>query len=133
MANLLLVDDDLDMVDAVAEILRAGGHQVRLARNGKEGLARLLEEEPELIVCDVDMPVLNGPEMASQLFVHDAGLEKIPILLMSGVPDLRRVAHCVGTPYFIGKPFSIEQLMDKLNQALKERSPPQPNGAGDAR
>jgi DNA-binding NtrC family response regulator len=132
MANLLVVDDDLDMVDALAEILGAGGHQVRLARNGKEGLARLSEEKPELIVCDVDMPVLNGPEMASQILVRDAGLEKIPILLMSGVPDLRRVAHRVGTPYFIGKPFGMAQLMDKVNQALTERSPPQPNGSGDA-
>lgn len=125
MANLLLIDDDLDLADVFAEVLRAEGHTVRVARNGKEGLARLAEEKPDLIICDVEMPVLNGPDMAFQIFLRDAGEELIPILLTSGVADLHRVAEKVGTPYFLGKPFSVEQLLDAMRRALFERKPPQ--------
>jgi len=75
MANLLLVDGDLDMVDAFAEVLRAEGHSVRAARDGREGLARLAEEKPDLIICDVEMPIMSGPDMALEIFLGDAGQE----------------------------------------------------------
>jgi CheY-like chemotaxis protein len=126
MASLLIVDDDLDLADVLAEVLRSEGHEVRVARDGKEGLARLTDKKPDVILCDVEMPVLTGPEMAVQILLHDAGLEEIPILLTSGVPDLRRVADAVGTPYFLGKPVSFERLVAKLNQMLRERTPPRP-------
>ena len=126
MANLLLIDDDLDMTDTFAEVLRAEGHTVRVARNGKEGLDRLGEDKPDLILCDVEMPILDGPGMALQILVRDAGQELIPILLTSGVVNLRRIAEQVGTPYFLAKPFTVDRLMSKLIQALTERRPPQP-------
>ncbi|HEY8209511.1 MAG TPA: response regulator [Myxococcaceae bacterium] len=128
MANLLLVDDDLDMVDAFADVLRAEGHSVRMATNGREGLARLAEEKPDLIICDVEMPIMSGPDMAMEIFLGDAGRELIPILLSSGVVDLPRVAARVGTPYFLGKPFTFQQLTDLLARALAERRPPRPEG-----
>jgi CheY-like chemotaxis protein len=133
MANLLLVDDDLDIADAFADVLRAEGHQVRMARNGEEGLARLAEEKPDLVISDVQMPVLDGPDMAYEIFLRDAGSELIPILLTSGVADLHHVARQVGTPYFLGKPFTVRQLLDKLNQALAERRRPQPKLAAGRR
>jgi DNA-binding NtrC family response regulator len=126
MASLLVVDDDLDMTDAFAEILRMEGHDVRIARNGREGLACLAEDVPDLILCDVEMPVLNGPDMAYQVILMNAGRERVPIVLTSGVAGLRRVAQNVGTPYLLSKPFTVEQLVDTLNRALVERRPPQP-------
>jgi CheY-like chemotaxis protein len=49
--------------------------------------------KPELIICDVEMPVLSGPEMALQVFLKDAGGERIPILPISGVAELHLVAQ----------------------------------------
>lgn len=126
MANLLLVDDELDMADAFAEILRLEGHTVRQARNGEQGLALLKEERPDLILCDVEMPVLNGPGMAYRIFLRDAGEEKIPIVLSSGVADVHHVAKRLGTPYYIGKPFTVDQMLALLNRALTERKAPCP-------
>jgi CheY-like chemotaxis protein len=126
MANLLLVEDDHDMADSCAELLRALGHVARVAHDGREGLAAVAEEPPDLILCDVEMPELDGPDMAYSLFLTDAGRERIPIVLTSGVPDLGRVARRVGTPYFIGKPFTCEQLVRALERALAERAPPIP-------
>lgn len=105
MAHLLLVDDDSDVVEAFAEVLRAEGHKVRTARTGEEGLLALRAAPlPDLVVLDVDMPVLGGPGMAHQMLLHDAGEEKIPILLVSGSDNLPQIARRMGTPYFLRKP-----------------------------
>lgn len=126
MANLLLVDDDFDMVDVCADVLCSEGHDVRVARNGEDGVAQVQTDMPDLILCDVEMPILDGPNMALRLFLQDAGREKIPILLSSGAQDLRRVAEKVGTPYFISKPFTVEQLVALVARALAERIAPTP-------
>ncbi len=126
MANILLVEDDPDVAEMLAEVLMLEGHDVRTAKNGEDGLARLLGFCPDLILCDVDMPVLSGPEMAFQLFLRDAGMERIPIMLCSAVADLPSVARAVGTPYHLSKPFTVQQLITGLSRALEERIPPRP-------
>jgi DNA-binding NtrC family response regulator len=126
MANLLVVDDDSDMGDICAELFRSEGHSVRIARGGAEGLKLVASELPDLILLDVEMPDLSGPDMAYRMFIHDAGEEEIPIVLSSGVLNLRAVAEQVGTPYFVGKPFSVERLLDLVERALSERAAPHP-------
>jgi FixJ family two-component response regulator len=73
------------------------------------------------------MPVLTGPEMAYRVLVHDLGFEETPIILLSGVLDFPRVAAAVDTPYFLGKPFSLEQLLPMIDRALSERIPHRPH------
>jgi DNA-binding response OmpR family regulator len=124
MAKLLVVDDDRDMADTCAEVLRAAGHHVRIGRDGVEGLALLEEQIPDLILLDVEMPELDGPSMAYEMFVHDVGFERIPILLTSGVLDLKTIAAGVGTSYFLGKPFSVKRLLAVVTDALAEHAPP---------
>ena len=126
MANILVVDDDPDMADCCAEVLRLEGHSAVIARNGAEGLTLVSADKPDLILLDVEMPVLNGPDMAYRLFIDDAGQELIPILLASGVLDLRSAAEEVGTPSFLGKPFSVKQLLAAVALALAERTAPRP-------
>jgi CheY-like chemotaxis protein len=130
MANVLLVDDDVDVADVFAEVLCAEGYSVRVAHNGREGLASLTAPLPDLVICDVEMPVLNGPDMAYQVFLRDLGAEKIPILLASGAADLQRIAERVGTPYYLAKPFTVEQLRPVLDRALTEKIPPRPQRTG---
>lgn len=111
--------------NAIAKRVRRHA-DVRVAHDGREGLAQVEEAFPDLIVCDVEMPNLTGPDMAYRIFLRDAGAEKIPILLISGVRDLREVAQQVGTTYFLSKPVSVERLFATLTRALVERVPPQP-------
>jgi CheY-like chemotaxis protein len=126
MADLLVVEDDLDAAEALGEILRMIGHDVRLAFNGEQGLKFVGERAPEAALLDIEMPVLDGPGMAAMMFVRDAGLEKVPIVLLSGVQDLAGVAARVGTPYFLCKPFTFEVLQKTLARVLVERTPPRP-------
>jgi CheY-like chemotaxis protein len=99
---------------------------VREARNGLEGMNRVAERIPDVTLLDVEMPILTGPEMAYGLFLRDCGDEMIPIVLLSGVVGLTDVAEAVGTPYFLSKPYSQELLLQLVDQALRERIPPQP-------
>src|ERR1035438_54422 len=124
MANVLIVDDSSDTVKVTAELLESAGHRVQTGRNGEEGLRALASGLlPDCIVLDVDMPVLNGPEMAHRMLLHDAGEERIPILLVSGRADLSAVAGRMGTPYFLRKATAGygETLLKVLDRALRER------------
>jgi CheY-like chemotaxis protein len=126
MCDLLIVDDDEDTAAALADCLVSEGHQIRVARDGVEGLSRLHSGPVDLILLDVEMPRLTGPEMAYQLFLHDAGDEKIPIVLLSGKLDLARVAARVGTPYFLAKPYDLDELLAVIARACCERIAPSP-------
>jgi DNA-binding NtrC family response regulator len=125
MSTVLIVDDDSDIVECLSEVLRDGGHEVLSARTGEEGLRALRSKPlPDAIVLDVDMPVLGGPGMAHKMMLHDAGQEKIPIVLSSGRSDLTALAAKMGTPYAIGKPVDADSLLALVARALRERVAP---------
>ena len=127
MAHVLLVDDDYDLVGTLAGLLRRRGHEVRTAATGEEGLHMLRTAPlPDALVLDVDMPVLGGPGMAHEMLLHDAGEERIPIVLMSGNADLAEIARRMGTPYFLAKPSDLHEFLRMLDRALLERTAPRP-------
>jgi FixJ family two-component response regulator len=72
------------------------------------------------------MPVVSGPEMAHRMLLHDAGEEKIPIILVSGRRDLPELARRMGTPYFLVKACADygEILLSLLGRAVSERHAP---------
>lgn len=114
------MDDNRDVAALMELVLTALGHQVRVTHNGEEGFAAIRQERPDAILLDIEMPVLDGPGMAYRMLIHDAGYEKIPVVILSGVADVDRVAARVGTPYFLGKPFEIDELEKLVGRALSE-------------
>lgn len=126
-AELLLVDDDSDAAGVLAEALELEGYRVRVAGDGQKGLTRLDEGLPDIVVLDVEMPLLDGPTMALQMFLTDAGKEKIPILLCSGILNLPSVAAQVGTPYFLAKPYTLDAMFHLVARALTERKAATPH------
>jgi CheY-like chemotaxis protein len=126
MSDLLIVDDDRDTASVVAEILADAGHVCRMARDGNEGLSLVAERRPELVLLDVEMPVMTGPEMATMLALRNRGDEKIPVVLISGIVGLEDIAAVVGTPYYLPKPYSVGAFMKVVDRALTERASPHP-------
>jgi CheY-like chemotaxis protein len=129
MANVLIVDDDLDTVEVCAELLESSGHWVLKRCNGHEGLVSLdAGLRPDCVLLDVDMPVLNGPAMAHKMHLHD-GQETIPIVLVSARMDLADIARHVGTPYFLTKACADygNRLLALLDRALREKLAPNPS------
>jgi two-component system, NtrC family, C4-dicarboxylate transport response regulator DctD len=131
MADILIVDDDVDLASTMSDLLvLAGGHEVRTAHDGHEGLAQVDARFPDLILLDIEMPHLDGPGMAYVLLIKNCGRQHIPIVLVSGYLDLPRIAERVGTPYALAKPCSPATLLDMVDRALTERIPPRPQGQG---
>lgn len=126
MADVLIVDDSADLRILLEAIIEAVGHNARTADDGRTGLAAVAKQRPDIVLLDVEMPVLSGPEMAYELFLRDLGNEKIPIVLISGVVGLEDLAAAVGTPYFLSKPYSPKDLLQIVNRALREGIAPRP-------
>ena len=126
MASIIVIDDDDDTRDTMADLLSLEGHQIRTGRNGVEGLQALDVELPQLVVTDIEMPILDGFEMIHRMFIENLGRENIPVILASGAADLHGIAEAVGTPYFLTKPFAFEALVGTIERALAEAIPPRP-------
>ncbi len=125
MAQILVVDDDNDFVGVLGDLLRAEKHVVQTAATGEEGLAVLRSDTlPDVLVLDVDMPVMGGPEMAHEMLLHDAGEQFVPIILVSGSDELPKIAKRLGTPYYLAKPCSLAPFLALLDRALAERRRP---------
>jgi CheY-like chemotaxis protein len=131
MADILIIEDDPAVSMTMALLLESEGHIVRTAANGVEGIRQMKEKHPDLTLSDIEMPVLDGPSMALRLFVEDQGLERIPLVLLSGFPDIGLIAKQIGTPYYLPKPFAIDALSRVINRALAERIAPRPFQAGE--
>jgi CheY-like chemotaxis protein len=129
VADVLIVDDDPDLGDTLADLVRLSGHQARVGYDGLDALRLISERRPDVALLDVEMPVLSGPEAAEVLVLRNFGDEKIPVVLLSGIVDLPRVAAAVGTPYYLTKPYDLEAVLALLQRVLVERIPPHPSGA----
>jgi DNA-binding NtrC family response regulator len=129
MAAFLIVDDDLDVAELLKQLLEEDGHEVRLANNGEEGLRQLAMRLPDVVLLDIQMPILDGPGMAYRMFIRDLGMEQIPIVLSSGAAYASAIAEEIGTPYRLGKPYGYDELSQIIQRALSERTAPTPRFA----
>jgi two-component system alkaline phosphatase synthesis response regulator PhoP len=125
-ARILLIDDDIDFVEATKTILESKLYEVMVAHEGDEGLRKAREENPDLILLDVIMPVKDGFTAAEQL-KKDPQLSKIPVLMltafasMSGgtsIPVSR--GFTLETEDYIDKPVSPEELLARVEKHLKK-------------
>ena len=82
--NILLVDDDMDFLDAVSNLLKAKGYSVSLENDGRKGLAKAKELKPDLMLLDVMMPNSDGFDIAREMS-QDEITNKIPVILLTGV------------------------------------------------
>ena len=117
---ILVVDDDSDFRGIMSHVLSRGGYDVVTAPDGREGLRLFDEQEPELVVLDGHLPDLDGFEVCRRLRATPLGA-KVPILLCTVRSALTTVAAGldVGATGYILKPFEMEELLEKVAEALK--------------
>ena len=130
MKTILLVDDEFGIVETLKELLEGEGFRVVCASNGKDALARVASDRPDLAVVDVMMPVMNGIEMLRALRAsREYG--SVPVLLMSAVPKSVATKGTETIPSdgwgFIRKPFDFDDLLDAITQLIggPDKSNPQ--------
>ena len=118
---ILVVDDNVDVREYVAGLL-GGEYDVRQAADGKEGLAAALKTVPDLIVCDVMMPVMDGLEMCRRVKQETATSHVPVILLTSNAQENQRAeGYDCGADAYITKPFSSKVLLSRVRNLLENR------------
>lgn len=113
MARVLVVEDNADLSELFTFILGTAGHYCRAAFDGVEGLEAIRRESPDLIILDIEMPRMAGPEMVQQMRIHNHGEETISILLVSARPDLADLGRKLKLP-FLAKPFDVACFLETV-------------------
>ncbi|NEN87826.1 MULTISPECIES: response regulator transcription factor [unclassified Okeania] len=121
--RLMLVDDDPNLILLVKDYLEFRGYQVTTAENGREALEKLENEIPELIICDVMMPEMDGYTLVQHIRENPA-TEWVPVLFLSakGQSQDRVKGLNTGADVYIVKPFEPEELVAQVESSLKQAS-----------
>ena len=106
--RVLIVDDDRDLCELMAQLLAADGFETDVAGNGQEALDRALDNPPRVIVLDMVMPVMDGWAFRAHQR-HCVTLAEIPVIIMSAVPPARLLD--VGVAAAVQKPFLKDELI----------------------
>lgn len=118
MANILLVEDNIDMQGLLRDLLVWGGHDVAFGRTGQEGLEVLYAapQPPDLIISDLTMPQMDGLELL-QAVRQNPGWADIRFIIMSANPqdDRLKTHEADGLHGVLPKPFSLEELSRLLS------------------
>jgi DNA-binding response OmpR family regulator len=127
MMNILIIDDNPMMRQMVVTGLN-GKFDVREARNGVEGLDLIAQHLPDIIVCDVAMPEMNGVELLKRVRAnpHTAG---VPFLFLTAEssPNSRQASREHGADGYLVKPFAMRELLRAVDKILHSRQA----GVGD--
>ncbi|MFM7903168.1 MAG: response regulator transcription factor, partial [Bacteroidota bacterium] len=121
MKTLLLIEDHPDMRENTTEILELAGYKVIAAENGKAGIDAALKNIPDLIICDVMMPELDGYGVLHVLSKNPktSGIPFIFLTAKSEKEDFRK-GMSLGADDYITKPFSDSDLMDAIEIRLRK-------------
>jgi two-component system alkaline phosphatase synthesis response regulator PhoP len=119
--TIMVVDDNPDIITIVKTILEGKGYNVTSAYSGKELLAHLENQRPDLIILDIMMPEMDGLEVLTKL-KEAAETSSIPVILLTAKVQYEDVlgGYKLGADYYITKPFTSTQLINGINLLLGE-------------
>ncbi len=129
--KILVVDDDPDIQASVKSVLESKSYQVVAALDGDEGLRKVVDERPDLIVLDVIMPGKTGFDVCRELKTDPRYhfFSEIPVLLLTVYPDDREKAHLsmregmmMEAEDYLHKPFEPNELLTRVEQLLRQKS-----------
>lgn len=118
--KILIVEDEADMRDALAEVLTQAGFTVTQAENGEVGLATALSEHPDLILLDVIMPIMNGQEMLGKLR-EDVWGQHAKVVMLTSMDDAQNVAGAYSgnvADYFVKAHIDFDEFVKQVRILL---------------
>ncbi len=120
MTRVLIIDDDLDVRDQVATTLLAAYYETYTAVDGRDGVAKALHLVPDLIICDMMMPNMNGQDVLTELRQHPE-TATVPFIYLTAVDerDTVRESMNMGADDYLFKPFRVNELLKTVNARLK--------------
>ncbi len=122
MTRVLVVDDEPQILRALAINLRARGYEVHTAGNGADALAAAAANPPELVVLDLGLPDMDGTDVIAGL----RGWTAVPVLVLSGRSDSSDKVDALdaGADDYVTKPFGMDELLARLRAMSRRGAPP---------
>lgn len=120
--TVLVADDRVDNIELVRDLLTMEGYKVVSAQNGQEALDKVRLQRPDLILLDLDMPLLTGYEVCARLKADPATAE-IPVLMLTAwsQPDQRVKGLRLGAEDYLAKPFDYRELLERVKARLRTK------------
>jgi CheY-like chemotaxis protein len=115
--SVLIVDDEFGLADITADLLREAGYEVTLAINGKLGLDSLAAHRVDIVLTDLMMPVMDGPELIRRMRA-DPRFAAIPAVLMTALPEAIPTGAAAMHDAVLLKPFSLAQVLAVVRRLL---------------
>jgi CheY-like chemotaxis protein len=119
MRSILVIDDKDDIRSVIFAALAYAGYTVRQASNGRDGILMALANRPDLILCDVKMPEMDGYRMLAAIR-NSPDTASIPFILMTGSMSRDEFRHAIicGANGYLMKPFSAQELIKAVESRL---------------
>jgi len=120
-SKILIVDDEPDLLSNLRCRLEVNKYNVSIATNGQDGLDKAMEEKPDVILLDNNMPIMTGPEMLKRL-KQNPQTKDIPVIMLTALCDQSDIAEvsALGIKDYITKPFDYVTLMEKIANVINE-------------
>jgi CheY-like chemotaxis protein len=118
-AKIVIIDDDKVTRKLLSEILTRNGYEAHVAADGQEGLALVKWEQPDLVLTDLLIPLLDGIGVCQQI-KSDPELRRTKVIVMSALknPVMVREARAAGADEFLDKPLKTDALLELLRKML---------------
>ncbi len=122
VAQILIIDDNIDLLKAMRAVFSRRGHEVRTATDGRAGITLLKTFPADLVITDINMPEMDGIEVIMGL---QEGLPDLPVVAMSGggmvdKSSLLEDADILGAVHTLAKPFEIDELIERVEALLPD-------------
>ena len=122
MIQILIIDDDPSLRENTAELLELEGFSALTASNGKTGLKQIMDHLPDLILCDLRMPEMDGFTVLKHLG-EDPELKRIPFIFFSAKSEKVEINKGMdaGANAYLTKPFELEELLESIEKCLNDK------------
>jgi DNA-binding response OmpR family regulator len=123
MKTILLIDDNADLLDNLSEYLGMEGYKTIITNTGKKGIESAQKFIPDLIICDVLMPEMNGLDVF-RLLLNTNYFPVIPFIFSTSVAEKfnKKEALDLGADGYIIKPFELETLLETIKECIRSGS-----------
>jgi DNA-binding response OmpR family regulator/DNA-binding CsgD family transcriptional regulator len=122
MASVLIIEDEQDILENIAEILNFQSYVTFTANNGRQGINIALEKKPDLILCDILMPMINGYDVLQKIREHDE-MSHIPFIFITALSEREnfRKGMTIGADDYLSKPFTHDELTNAVSSLLHKQ------------
>ena len=119
--KILIIDDFETLLNEVSEFLSLEGYKVYTAKDGAEGIQKAIQHLPDLILCDIEMPIMNGYDVYRTLEkIPDTSTIPVVYLTAKATPQDFRYGLSLGVDDYIIKPFTVEELISTIKKRIRK-------------